>query len=219
MGIKFGDAPAATTAASSTEATAAPVATPSGAITLDLTKSAVLDLTKVKPGLKKCVVAAGWDAAAAGSAKIDLDLSAFLCNANGKIESSSDIIYFGHKVENGIRLGEDNTTGEGAGDDETIEVDLDCIDPRYQSIVFIVNIFDAMVKKQTFGMVKESYVRLLDAGDDNKELCRFRLKDDYSSSTGVIFAKLKRNGSGWEFEAVGEGKVMADLNVAAAMFS
>lgn len=99
-----------------------------------------------------------------------------------------------------------------------MNVDLSVIPSDVQSIVFAVTIYDAVTRRQTFGMVNNSYVRLLDANSNNKELCRFRLKDDYSTSTAVLFAKLKRNGSEWEFEAIGEGK-QADLNGIFALYS
>lgn len=67
-------------------------------------------------------------------------------------------------------------------------------------------------------MVNNSYVRLLNPDENNKEICRFRLKDDATTATSVIFVKLKRNGSEWDFETIGEGK-QADLNGLAALYS
>lgn len=220
MGINFGDVAASTAAPVSTPA--APViqevAAPSGGgFTLDLSKGAVLDLTKRNPGLCMCKLAAGWDAATA-SAGIDLDISAFLLDANGKVTSGADIVFFNNKTVPGVSLQGDNRTGDGEGDDEIIDIDLASVDQKYQRIVFVVSIFEAMQRRQTFGMVQNSYVRLLDAANNDHELCRYRLKDEYSSSTAVVFAQLKRNGSEWEFEAIGEGKVVADLNAIAAMY-
>jgi len=192
---------------------------PTGGITLDLSKGIVLDLTKNNPGLTKCMLAAGWDAASAGANGIDLDISAFLLAANGKITGINDIIYFKHKEMPGIKLNNDNTTGEGDGDDETINLDLLAIDPKYQEIVFCVNIYDAIKNRQTFGMVQNSYVRLIDTANGDNEICRYLLKNEAASSTCVIFAKLKRNGSDWQFETIGEGKVVKDLNDIVALFS
>lgn len=213
MGIKFGDTPVATVATTD----AAPAATPGG-ISLDLQKNVVLDLTKENPGLTLVTAAAGWDTALAGASGIDLDISALMLNENNKIVSADDVIYFRHKELPGIRLNKDNTTGEGEGDDETIDIDLSKIDPKYKAIVFIVNIYDAAAKRQTFGMVQNSYIRLLDKANGDKEICRYRLKDDYSTSTAVVCAKLLRDGGNWKFEAIGEGKVVKDLNDIVAMF-
>lgn len=219
MGINFGNmggapVPQASPAIESGNATQ--ISTPQG-ITLDLSKGAVLDLTKQEPGLTHVRLGAGWDVASAGS-DFDLDISAFALNAAGKITSGNDVIYFKHPEIPGIRLNGDNRTGAGDGDDETIDVDLSQVPAQYSSIVFVVNIYDAEARRQTFGMVNNSYVRLINTDDGDREICRFVLKDDYSASTGVIFAKLKREGTSWKFEAVGDGKVVKDLNGIAALF-
>lgn len=212
MGINFGDS----TVAPQSAPTIQEVSTPTG-MTLDLSKGATLDLTKRNPGLKKVVLAAGWDTSASGSA-FDLDISAFLLGSSGKVSSVSNVCYFGNKVTQGVKLNGDNLTGEGEGDDETMDIDLSAVPADVESIVFAVTIYDAVTRRQTFGMVNNSYVRLLDANSNNKEVCRFRLKDDYSTSTAVIFAKLKRNSGEWEFEAIGEGK-QADINGVFAIYS
>lgn len=213
MGINFGT----TTTTTSMEAVSIQeVRTSTGAITLDMSKSSVLDLTKRNPGLKNVTLAAGWDLSSNGQS-FDLDICAFLLNENGKITSANDVIFFNNKEVNGIKLNGDNRTGQGDGDDETIDLDLSMISPNVKSIVFCISIFDAIAKRQTFGMVNNAYVRLLNKNEQNKEICRFCLKDDYSTSTAVIFAKLKRNNNEWEFEAVGEGK-QADFNGLALLY-
>ena len=218
MGIHFGDiTPVENTAVSAAEINgAAAVSTPQG-ITLDLNKGAVLDLEKSSPGLKKVMVGASWDTAQAGE-DFDLDISALLIHAGGKIATADDIIYFNHMEASGVKLNKDNRTGAGDGDDETIDIDLDAIPQSITGIVFVVNIFEAQERRQTFGMVNNSGIRLVDKEAD-KEICRFSLKDDYASSTGIVFAKLVRENGAWKFEAVGEGKVVRDLNGFVEMFS
>lgn len=68
-------------------------------------------------------------------------------------------------------------------------------------------------------MVNNSYIRILDKDKGNKEICRYCLKQEASASTAVIFARLKRNGSEWDFETIGEGKLVDDLNGIAALYS
>ena len=97
-------------------------------------------------------------------------------------------------------------------------LDLSMVAPDVQSIVFAVAIYDAVNRRQTFGMVNNSYVRLLDKDSNNKELCHFILKDDYSTDTAVVFAKLVRNGSEWDFVTIGDGK-QADLTGLLQLFS
>lgn len=179
---------------------------------LNLKKNDVLDLTKKVPGLEKVILGAGWDVAQNGQ-DFDLDISAILVNSNNKVEKvPEDIIFFNNMNADGIYLEGDNRTGVGEGDDERIQIDLSMIRPNIQKVVFCVTIHEAQSKRQTFGMVQNSYVRLLDAKNNDKELCRFNLKEDSSTVTAMIFAELFRDGTkDWRFKAIGEGKI-ADLN-------
>ena len=178
---------------------------------LNLKKNDILNLAKKNPGLKKVILGAGWDVASGGQ-DFDLDIAAFLLNANGKVQNiPDDVIFFNNMQGQGIYLEGDNRTGAGEGDDERIEIDLRQIKESVSKIIFVVTIFEAREKRQTFGMVENSYIRLLDAKNNEKEVCRFNLKEDGSTSTSVIFAELFRDGFEWQFKAVGEGK-MADLN-------
>ena len=188
---------------------------PTGGI-LNLNKNDVLDLTKRNQGLKKVMLGAGWDTSNSGS-DFDLDIAAFLLDANNKFNTVSNVIFFNNKAGRGITLGGDNRTGAGEGDDETINIELDNIDPSIVKIVFVVTIHEAMAKRQTFGMINNSYVRLVDLEQNGKELCRFNLKENGSTATSVIFAELYRNGAEWQFKAVGEGKI-ADLNGVLALY-
>lgn len=220
MGINFGalDPNVNTASASTMPASTTAMPAPTGApITLDLGKGAVLDLTKRNPGLTKVKVGTGWDVAQSGT-DFDLDISAFLLSDAGKITSGNDVIFYNHMQMAGIQLSGDNRTGAGNGDDETINVDLSAIPAQYSKIVFCVSIDQAVARRQTFGMVQNAYIRLMDAANGDKELCRFSLRDDYSTDTAVIFAELRRNNGDWDFATLGEGK-QGDLNTLAAYFS
>ena len=221
MGINFSSmnsTPAAPTAApASVEATPVAAPTAPAGMSLDLSKNMTLDITKRNPGLKRLVVGAGWDTAAAGS-DIDLDIIMLGCGAGDKVTNTSNVVFFNNMTIPGVRLNGDNRTGEGEGDDETIDVDLSAVSPDIQSLVVCVSIYDAVNRRQTFGMVNNSYVRILDKDQGDKELCHFILKDDYSTDTAVVFAKLVRNGSDWDFVTIGDGK-QADINGLLALFS
>ncbi|MGL5347571.1 MAG: TerD family protein [Peptostreptococcaceae bacterium] len=178
---------------------------------LNLQKNDILDLTKKNPGLEKVILGAGWDVASMGQ-DFDLDIAAFLLNANGKVSQvPNDVIFFNNKFGDGITLLGDNRTGAGEGDDERIQIDLNQIRSDVQKIVFIVTIHEAQSRRQTFGMVNNSYVRLLDAKNNEKEICRFNLKENGSTVTSIIFAELYKEGYEWYFKAIGDGKI-ADLN-------
>ena len=178
---------------------------------LNLKKNDILNLAKKNPGLKKVILGAGWDVASGGQ-DFDLDIAAFLLNANGKVQNiPDDVIFFNNMQGQGIYLEGDNRTGAGEGDDERIRIDLESIPAHVQKIVFVVTIHEAQAKRQTFGMVENSYVRLLDEENNEREICRFNLKENGSTVTSVIFSELYKKNGDWQFKAFGEGKI-ADLN-------
>lgn len=177
---------------------------------LNLNKNDILDLTKRNPGLKKVSLGAGWDIANNGL-DYDLDIAAFLLDSNNKFNTVSNIIFFNNKEGQGISLAGDNRTGAGEGDDEVININLEEINPNIAKIVFVVTIHEAQAKRQTFGMVENSYVRLLDEENNEREICRFNLKENGSTVTSVIFSELYKQNGEWQFKAIGEGKI-ADLN-------
>ena len=182
-----------------------------GVNALNLKKNDVLNLTKKNPGLKKVILGAGWDVASIGQ-DFDLDIAAFLLNSNGKVQNiPDDVIFFNNMQGQGICLEGDNRTGVGDGDDERMRLDLEAISSHVQKIVFVVTIHEAQAKRQTFGMVENSYVRILDEERNEKEVCRFNLKENGSTVTSVIFAELYKVSGEWQFKAIGEGKI-ADLN-------
>ena len=117
----------------------------------------------------------------------------------------------------GVRVNGDDRTGIGEGDDQVISLDLSKISPNVSRIVFAITIFDAVNRRQSFGMVNNSYVRLLDVEHGEKELCRYELKEDFSTETAVIVAELIRDGSEWQFHAIGEGK-RTDFNGIAGLY-
>lgn len=183
---------------------------------LNLNKNDILDLTKRNPGLKKVSLGAGWDIANNGL-DYDLDIAAFLLDSNNKFNTVSNIIFFNNKESQGISLAGDNRTGAGEGDDEVININLEEINPNIAKIVFVVTIHEAQAKRQTFGMVENSYVRLLDEENNEREICRFNLKENGSTVTSVIFSELYKQNGEWQFKAIGEGKI-ADLNGVLALY-
>ena len=212
MAIDFTSMGATTPAPTPVDTTAAPAA--AGGL-LNLEKNSLLNLDKVAPGLTHAALSIGWDSAVAGTS-VDLDVSLIACYANGKIRSGEDVVFYNHKEIPGAKLDKDNRTGDGEGDDETIHINFTDINPEIMKLVGCVTIDKATEKRQTFGMVANAFARLIDT-DTNKELCRYPLKGDYSTSTAVIFVELVRDNGSWSFHTIGEGLV-ADLNQIAARF-
>lgn len=186
-------------------------------VSVNLEKNTVLNLTKSNPSLRRVKLAAGWDTAQAG-ADVDLDISVFLLD-NNKIKSVQDVIYYNNLQGPGVKLDGDNRTGAGDGDDESLHIDFSQIPSNYNKIITTVTIYDAQNRRQTFGQVNNSYVRLVDE-DTNKEICRFDLKNDVSTAYGVMFAELLKDDQDgtWSFHTIGDG-YQSDLNGLLALFS
>lgn len=156
-------------------------------------------------GLSKVVVGLGWDTNRYdGGSDFDLDASAFLVKEDGKVRSDSDFIFYGNKEGSGVTHTGDNRTGDGDGDDEQIIIDLNSVPADVQKIAFTVTIYEAESRSQNFGMVENSFIRVVDEATGT-ELIRYDLGEDYSIETAVVVGELYRNNGEWKFNAVGSG--------------
>lgn len=170
---------------------------------IDLTKGQRIDI-----GLKKVGVGLGWDPNDASGFDFDLDASAFMLGENGKIPVDEFLVFYNNLVSPDGAVassGDDRTGGNTDGDDdETITVDLDKLDPRITEIIFTVTIHDAENRRQNFGQVRNSYIRIYNA-ENGEVIARYDLEEDFSIETAIEFGRLyKRNGA-WKFEAMGKG--------------
>ena len=199
---------------------------------VNLQKGQKVSLKKSSGGkLSQLMVGLGWDAAQSGEKKgffsslfggsnnIDCDASVFLCKG-GKYVDKNDLVYFGnleHKSKAVKHMG-DNLTGEGEGDDEQIFVNLDRIPDEYDKLIFVVNIYKAVDRKQHFGMIKNAYIRIIDP-DSREELCRFNLSDDYTDMLSMIAGEVYRYKGEWKFNAIGSGTKDTGLGDLARRFA
>lgn len=189
-------------------------------MSVNLQKGQKISLTKVgNNGLKKVMVGLGWDEVQPQAkglfglfspkpADIDCDASAILCGANGKVIGSikESVVYFGNlRHESGAIVHQgDNLTGAGEGDDEQIMVDLPMVPSNIAKIVFVVNIYDANVRNQDFGMIRNAFIRIVDMST-RKEICKYDLSENYSGQTGLVVGELYRHEGEWKFNAIGQG--------------
>ena len=173
---------------------------------LSLTKGGNLSLTKEAPGMTKVLVGLGWDARSTDGQDFDLDASAFLLKADGKVRADSDFIFYNQlkSVDGSVEHTGDNRTGEGDGDDEAIKVDLSKVPAEIDKIAFTVTIHEAEARRQSFGQVRNAFIRIVNQ-DTNVEVGRYDLAEDASTETAMIFAELYRHGAEWKFRAVGQG--------------
>lgn len=182
-------------------------------MSISLQKGQKVSLSKDNAGLSSVMVGLGWDEAqkakgglfAPKPKPIDCDASALLLQ-NGHLLGKSDIIYFGNlrHFSGTVQHMGDNLTGAGDGDDEQILIDLANVPSEYDRIVMVVNIYQAVQRKQHFGMIKNAFIRIVDA-KTNKEMLRYNLTEDYSGMTAMIFGEIYRHNGEWKFNAIGQG--------------
>lgn len=176
-------------------------------MSISLKKGGRVNLSKEVPSLNKMTVGLGWDANASDTGgSFDLDASVFLLNAAGKTGHDNDFIFYNNltSADGSVEHTGDNLTGEGDGDDEKIKVSLSTVGDNVQEIVFVVTIHEADERKQNFGQVSNSFIRIVDDSNGN-EIIKYELDEDYSSETAIEFGKLYKKDNSWRFQAVGVG--------------
>ncbi|PWW30237.1 stress response protein SCP2 [Cytobacillus oceanisediminis] len=194
---------------------------------INLQKGQRVDLTKGNPGLSKIMVGLGWDPVqnrggggllgslfgGGGGANIDCDASVIMLGENGKLRNNSDVIYFGNlrSGDGSVQHTGDNLTGDGDGDDEQVMIDLSRVPAHIHKMVFVVNIYDSVKRKQHFGMIQNAFIRVVNSSN-KQELIHYNLTDDYSGKTSLIVGEIYRHGSDWKFAAVGTGTASPGLS-------
>lgn len=169
-----------------------------------------INLTKgqrIEVGLSKVGVGLGWDPNEGTGFDFDLDASAFMLGGNKKLPKDEYFVFYNNpKSPDGSveSSGDDTTGGSSDGDDETLTVDLSKVDPQIQEIIFTVTIHDYETRKQNFGQVRNSFIRIYNA-QTNEEIAKYELEEDFSIETAVEFGRLYKRGNEWKFEAMGIG--------------
>lgn len=181
-------------------------------MSISLQKGQKVSLSKESNGgLSKVMVGLGWDEVkkkgglfAKKPEPIDCDASALLLT-NGKIAAKQDIVYFGNLRDGSgcVQHMGDNLTGAGDGDDEQIVVDLARLPEQYDRIVFVVNIYGAVQKRQHFGMIENAFIRIVDGGT-NAEICKYNLSENYDGMMTMIFGEIYKHNGEWKFNAIGQ---------------
>src|SRR5690242_14609744 len=143
-----------------------------------LAKGGNVSLSKEAPGLTAVAVGLGWDVRTTMGADFDLDASALLVGADGKVLSDGHFVFYNNlqSPDGSVQHTGDNLTGEGEGDDETINVDLSTVPGEVEKIVFPVSIYDAPARGQSFGQVRNAYIRIVNRSNDS-ELARYDLTE------------------------------------------
>ena len=163
---------------------------------------------RIEIGLSKVSVGLGWDPNKGTGYDFDLDASAFMLGSNKRIPNDNFFVFYNNQKspDGAVESTGDDTTGGNSdgGDDETLNVDLGKVDSRISEIIFTVTIYESYKRKQNFGQVHNSYIRIYNT-ISNEEIARYDLDEDFSVETAVEFGRLYRRGDEWKFEAMGIG--------------
>jgi tellurium resistance protein TerD len=175
-------------------------------VAISLSKGGRISLSKEAPDLKMVHVGLGWDPRVTDGTDFDLDASAFMLGANGKVRSDTDFIFYNQLRSScgSVEHTGDNRTGAGEGDDEVVMVDLTKVPTDVEKIAFTVTIHEADQRRQNFGQVQNAFIRLVNA-ETHVEVARYDLTEDASTETAMIFGEIYRHGNEWKFSAVGQG--------------
>lgn len=162
---------------------------------------------RVNVELQKFTIGLGWDTNSSSTGvDFDLDASAFILGENKKLLSDENFVFYNNlkSPDGAVEHTGDNLTGEGDGDDESIRIDLSKISPNAYEVCFVVTIHKADERKQNFGQVHNSFIRIYNT-DTNEEIMKYELEEDFSIETAVEFGRLYRRNGLWKFEAIGVG--------------
>lgn len=175
-------------------------------MSVTLTKGGNVSLTKQAPNLRAVMVGLGWDERSTTGAAFDLDASALMLNESGKILSDAHFVFFNNlnSPDGSVKHTGDNLTGDGDGDDESILVDLTAVPAGCDKIVFPVSIYEAEQRGQSFGQVRNAFIRVVNQ-DGGVEMTRYDLTEEASTETAMVFGELYRHSGEWKFRAVGQG--------------
>lgn len=163
---------------------------------------------KVAVGFTNITVGLGWEPNEGTGADYDLDVSAIMIDEKRKMPSKDYFVFYGNLNSPDGALTHtgddpDGTSSDGE-DDESIIIDITKVNPNVQEILFVVTIDGAEDKKQNFGQVRDSYIRLID-NNTGKEVMKYELGEDFSIETGIEFGRLYKRNNEWKFDASGTG--------------
>lgn len=164
-------------------------------------------------------VGLGWDPDENATGDYDLDVSAFMVGENRKIPHQGFLVFYNTELKTTVNGEERPSSPEGSvigsvddrsgdasdgGDDEVIDIHVDKIDPQISEIIIVATIDKWEERRQNFGQIRNSYIRICDAGS-GEEICKYELDEDFSTVTAVEFGRLYNRGGSWRFEALGDG--------------
>lgn len=168
---------------------------------------------RIDIGLTKMTIGLGWDPNEGTGHDFDLDASAIMIDSQRKLVTEDYFVFYNNlnSPDGALSHTGDDPSGKNSDgdDDEAIMIDLEKVDSRVEEILFVVTIEDFERRRQNFGQVRNSYIRIVDQ-NNNQEIAKYELDEDFSIETGIEFGRLYNKSGSWKFEASGIG-YRADL--------
>ena len=178
---------------------------------VNLQKGQTVSLDK---GMTMALIGLGWDSNRYdGGYDFDLDVSAFLLGADGKVARDEDFIFYNNPVSRNeaVKSMGDDTTGGGSaeGDDEQIFIDFTKLPPEVEKIAITVTIHEAEARRQNFGQVSNAYVRVLKINSEfdsqGETMIQFDLEEEFSIETSLVVCEIYKKSGEWKFNALAAG--------------
>lgn len=181
----------------------------------------------IDKGIQKVLVGCGWKISSTGGSPFDIDLSIFGCVADGNgnptfyNQGSHAVTYANQDLVKGtnkslsttdgsITHTGDNRVGASGADAEQAVVDLAALPGDITEVSFFITAHEAKKRKQNFGIVNGSYIRVIDS-ETNAELCRYDLQKEFDTAISIQVGSLVKENGTWSFKAVGAGSSSEDL--------
>jgi stress response protein SCP2 len=186
-----------------------------------------VDLTMKYAGLSRLLIGLGWDTkkpepfSENSSIKtIDCDASVLMLNAESKLSSKDDIVYFRnlYSQRKCVQHLGDNRTGNGEGDAEQILIDLNWIPKSVYKLLFVITIYECEQRGHDFGLIQNAFFRIMNLVNC-QEVIRFNLKEDYKGKTALLVGEIYRDNGDWKFNAIGQGTYDQSLFQVAKRFT
>ncbi|MEH7109442.1 TerD family protein [Bacillus sp. JJ1764] len=192
---------------------------------INLQRSQRVNLTQRNPGLSEIIVSLGWNPVLNNGGlfgalfgigdlpNIDCDASVIMLGKNDRLLQNKDVIYFGNlsSHDGSVQHSGDSLTGSEEGEDECIKIDLNKVPSTIQKLVFVVTIYEPIKRQQHFGMIKNAFIKIVNA-TNQQELLHFNITEDFAEKTSLLVGELYRDETSWKFSAIGEGIRAANLS-------
>jgi stress response protein SCP2 len=153
---------------------------------------------------EQVMVTLTWDEVFGGQ-YIDCDIIAILCGKNGGLSCRKDIISPENRVHtsNTVRYLKDSLVGRGKEDGEQLLMALKDLPEEYEKIVLVISIYQAKLRRQCFGHLRNLIFRLIDI-DTKKILIDYSVAQSASGMGAIVVGEMYRVSGFWKFRFIEE---------------